>query len=320
MAIIRSSIGANWPPTFDSVSNRLKGFAPYALRQTQDIKRLETETLDVQRQFLQATRLSVRAIVMRTLLPELRASHLFSIEAMPSIDAFLPGAVLVYLHYNSPSRRTPSFIKFQQMGALAEILQDEEQTNASEAYARMHEHGYSIRPVNPDDHLLALQLVRLYHHAYSDYLFPLNTSAVRELSTTPNLMLAAYSPEQKPVGVQVLEKAIVHVDQKPLQLIELSDSAVDGQHHHAGLLTALLFGVMDYLHTEPKSMPQFVYGEVRAGWSAVNRIMRRVGLFSYEGTLDAHVHIMADQDLPHTHGYESLHVWVANSSIAQAQD
>lgn len=301
---------------YDRVNNRIKGFSQFKLRTEKDVKKLTEQLKDAREQNPQADRTTVRAMVSKRMIDELRAkpNGLGRVEAVVDIDNVDPDYSLVYFGENLPHRMSPPEIR-EQEAQMIENIQKIEPTTREAALKRLYdgENGrYQIRLVEELDEDTLDQLVDLYRATFSDYTFDLNQETVMSMNEGRNRMFITFSPEGEVAGAMVAEHASIQIEDTALELYELSDYATSREHRGRGIMTAMQIEAINLLREMENGQQSVIYSENRAPWTPVNISSHKTGIMDYAGTLDKHCNINSDRDILETGNYENLNVFVAN--------
>ena len=94
-----------WPPVYNAPNQRVKGFYPSTVTGDRVVPLLES--IESAKTNTSATRISIRAIVPRVVLEELRehaVSRGICVEAIFPINPIVPDCFVVYLSFNKPER------------------------------------------------------------------------------------------------------------------------------------------------------------------------------------------------------------------------
>jgi RimJ/RimL family protein N-acetyltransferase len=301
---------------YDRINNRIKGFSEFKLREERDVRRLTEKLKDARERNPQADRTTVRAMVSKRIIEDLRLhpNGLGRVEAVVDIDNVDQNYVLAYFGENLPHRMSPQEIREQEATTIRDI-QKIQPTNREAALKRLEagEDGkYEIRLMENLDENTLDQLVDLYRATFSDYTFDLNQESVRGMLEGNNRMFVTFSPKGDVAGAMVAEHASIQIENTTLELYELSDYATSREHRGKGIMTAMQIEAINLLRQMEGGQQFIIYSENRAPWTPVNISSHKTGIMDYAGTLDKHCNINSDRDILETGNYENLNVFVAN--------
>jgi hypothetical protein len=154
------------------------------------------------------------------------------------------------------------------------------------------------------------QLLDLYHEAYQEYTFEINSDTINDMLNNGNIVLVGRSPDGTIVSSLIAEHASVSVDGRQVHLYELSDYATLRAHRRNGLITAMQIMAVQAIRGLPHGQESIIYAEDRAAWEAVNISSHKAGLV-YTGTLEKHCVLVSDRSFAEEGRLENLNVWVS---------
>ena len=311
-----SSIGAGWPPAFDSNNARIKGFCPTVINDRKGLYRNAFAPAgSARRQGPDATRTTFRAFVNRGLVEEIRGERMsFRMEAVVPADNFMPGFDLVYFGTNAGVRTPPVELRREENESLAKIRSTVVRVAPSEAIARVAEGGYQITlPMNGEAHNERDigTLLNLYKEAYQHYTFPINETTIQVMIGNGNRLVIARDASQQIASALIAEECWIGLSNGCVaRMYELSDFATFEKDSKRGLMTAMQIEAVRLIRNLPGGEQAIIYAEDRAPWSWVNKSSQQAGM-NFAGTLPYHCAMMARRSVQYSGGYESLNVWYA---------
>jgi hypothetical protein len=321
-----SSVGAAWPPYFDSNSLRIKGICKKVVG---DRKTLEgvvfAPARNVEKEHPSATRTTMRAFVRRGLIEEIkndRDGSEYRVEAVIPADNFMQDYCLAYFGRNSQERTPDEEVRKEELGNLANVITTVNTATHSQAIARAAAGKYSISvPLNGNVHNErdVERLLALYQEAYQLYTFPINRSNIRLMIGGENQVIVARTRDGEIASALVVEMCRISLNNgKTALLAELSDFATFKSHRGAGLMTALQFEAVRMVRNMQGGEEAIIYSENRAPWDSVNASSLQAG-HKLAGFLPFHCTIMGDKRDVDYRGinkrYETLNVFYAENNV-----
>jgi len=310
------SIGAAWPPAFDSNNARIKGFCPTIIGTKKELLLDAFAHADRARRGAdEATRTTFRAFVRRGLVEQIRTERNdFAVEAVVPAGKTVPGCDLVYFGRNDNVRTPPVSLRREENISLAGIRREVARVEPRTAIARLTSEGYSISmPLNGEIHNDSDReaMLLLYREAYQRYTFPINEGTIRAMVGNGNRAVVARDGNGQIASALIAEECELALsDGSTVRLYELSDFATFRKDRGQGLMTAMQIEAVRLIRSLPGGDRAIIYAEDRAPWTPVNKSSRQAGL-EYAGTLPWHCTLLSDRNVNYAGDYESLNVWYA---------
>lgn len=317
------SIGAIWPPYYDSHNKRIKGFYPVLVNNIHQLISMFEEVRKVEEQYNEATRTTFRVFAKKEVLTEEiikePVAGQYCIEARIDARNVLPGYVIVYFGRNAEERMPDDETLKKEKDSVERILNTIAPISIEEARGKL-EKNYIISIVwsnvqkREDINIAELtdididRLLELYHQAYERYTFDINETAIREMFSNGNIGMVCRNSKSEIVSCLIAEHDEIRLEQgPPVHLYELSDAATFREHRGKGLITAMKMVAVDIIKNLHHG-DAIIYGEARAAWKAVNISTRKVG-GEYCGILPQHCVLVSDRNFDEKGIYENLNVW-----------
>jgi len=304
------SVGAAWPPKFDSHNSRIKAFCPFVVHDGFYRRKLFSQLLYGMRDNPDSTRTTARAFVDKGAIESIMGRHpAFDIEARFDADYAVPGCDLVYFASNAPSRLPEPAVLEQELMSVRQMARLA-RTSPEEAGSRIREGGYSMSHLVSHTESDISQLLALYQEAYQEYTFDLSAVTISQMLNNGNIVIVARDRESNIVSSLIAEHCQLQIEKGPLvSLYELSDYATLRSHRGNGLMTLMQMEAISSIRGMPQGSSAIIYAEDRAPWIAVNKSSQRAGM-DYCGTLLQHCVLVSDRDFGEQGRYENLNVWV----------
>lgn len=310
------SIGAIWPPYYDSHNERIKGFYPVLVNNICQLISMFEEVRKVEEQNNKATRTTFRMFAKKEVLTEEiikeRVEGQYCIEA--SIDArnVLPGYGIVYFGRNAEKRMPDDETLKKEEESIKWILKNIRPISTEEVIGRLGK-GYTISTPGFDIAKLTDtdidRLLKLYEEAYERYTFDINKTTIREMFSNGNVGIVCRNAGSEIVACLIAEHCEIELEQGPsVHLYELSDAATFKEHRGNGLITAMMRAAVNIIKNLHHGNA-IIYGEARAAWEAINISSQKIG-GEYCGTLLQHCVLVSDRDFGEQGIYENLNVWM----------
>ncbi len=312
------SIGASWPPSFDSNNARIKGFCPTVIRNRRQLYQDAFAPADsARRRGPEATRTTFRAFVRRGLVEDIAKENGrmgFGVEAVVPADNFMPGFDMAYFGRNDFVRMPPAELRREENAIVSGVRKSVPRVIREVAMARLTSEGYQITmPRNGDVHNErdVEVLLRLYQEAYQLYTFPINETTIQVMLGNGNRVVIARDSERNIASALIAEECELRLGNGQVAMMyELSDFATFNRDRGQGLMTALQIEAVRLIRSLPGGERAIIYAEDRAPWLPVNKSSQQAGL-CYAGTLPWHCTLMSDRNINYAGEYESLNVWYA---------
>lgn len=306
------SVGAAWPPKFDSHNSRVKAFCPFIIEGRGDRRALFREMLHAERDNPGSSRNTARAFVNKEAIESIRNGDApFDIEARFDASNAVPGCDLVYFGRNATGRMPDLMSLGREMQSVQEMIRLP-RTTPDEAQRRIRESGYEMSHLVSHTSRDVSELLALYQDAYQEYTFDLSPQTISQMLNNGNIVIVARDQESKIVSSLIAEHCHIQIEKGPLvSLFELSDYATLRTHRGNGLITLMQMEAISAIRGGPGGAEAIIYAEDRAPWIAVNKSSQRAGM-DYCGTLLQHCVLVSDRDFGEQGRYENLNVWVHN--------
>jgi hypothetical protein len=302
------SVGASWPPRYDSHNSRVKGFCTRLIDSKKDAEGMFSVIGAAERTSPHATRTTVRAFVRSGLVEELRREGPYAIEAAFDASNAVPGHHLAYFGRNAPRRASPPEVVESERESVGQ-MRLLERTDFASAIRRVSSNGYSLSRLNGDGQQEVPRLLALYQEAYQEYTFQISPQTISDMLSNGNIVIVGRDGNSEVVSSLVAEHAMLMLDVgRSVHLFELSDYATFRAHRGMGLITLMQMEAINAIRREAYGERAIIYAEDRAAWMAVNRSSRRAGMH-YCGTLPQHCVIVSDRDFGEEGRLENLNVW-----------
>lgn len=296
-----SSVGASWPPVYDSRNDRSKGFYNKTISRREDALRMLNGIKG------ESSRTTIRAFMRKGLVEDIENCG-FKVEAVIDAQNAIPGHDLVYLGQNRQDRACEPIIYQQEMESVREINSKVEPIDRFAAMQRVKAAGYTIEELRLPKNNEITELKNLYSEAYQEYIFELNESTVSGMFSNGNIGFVGRL-EGRIVSALIAEHAKLVIDGKhQIDMYELSDYATLKKDRGQGLITLMQIEAIRNLREKKDGEKSIIYAEGRAPWIAVNVATRKAGM-TYGGTLEKHCVIMAERNFEELGQFENLNVW-----------
>lgn len=323
---VQGSIGLAWPPMLDRTpivdgvtgstiargNDRIKGMVPYLLTNN-NAERILGEVADMGRE-VGVSRITLRAIVAGQdfeRVMEIAGRVGLPIEASIPLGSGYNNTYLVYFGRNDLARTVAEEVRVEQAAIVEDIMQ---RTPESSEDLRnvLTSNGYSLdQRVNTTNGDLG-RLVELYRLCLPRYLLDLNEDNIREAVDNPDNLVLVIRNGGRIISSAIAERAVTKVDGENYPLVELSECVTDPNHRQEGLMSVLLFELIQRLE-----QGSIIYSESRAPDRGINTAIRKAGLvYAGPGTLQKHCVIGERESLEGTGGHEekeNLNVWYMRS-------
>lgn len=234
-----SSIGAAWPPVA-TTNERMRGFYPEVVTSSEGLEELVAEFATAQKateDHPTATRLSMRAVVDRSLIPEL--SEAITLEgALPVAKD--PTKVIAYAAWNDPNRIAEP-IKLAEHRDLITSAQARPLA-AEDPYEELRAKGFEPHVINGNTSIAERRSNQArFSGLYSKFDF--GDEDVLELLENPNNTIAYIEgPDGSIVSTVLAERGVVPVGGYPggeLHVAEITEAVTDPDSRGQGLYRAL---------------------------------------------------------------------------------
>lgn len=308
------SIGAIWPPYYDSHNKRIKGFYPVLVNNTYQLISMFEEVRKVEEQHNKATRTTFRMFAKKEVLTEEiikeRVEGQYCIEARIDAENVLPGYEIVYFGRNAEERMPDDETLKKEKASIKWILENVRPISIEDAIGRLGEE-YTISTLGSDIAELTDidRLLKLYDEAYESYTFDINETTISKMFSNGNIGMVCRKAESEIVACLIAEHCKIELKQGLLvHLYELSDAATSKEHRGNGLITAMMRVAVNIIKNLHRG-DAIIYGEARAAWEAINISSQKIG-GEYCGTLLQHCVLVSDRDFGEQGIYENLNVWM----------
>ena len=234
----------------------------------------------------------------------------YKVEAVIPVDYAIPGCGLVYFARNSKERIPAPLVSCAEMESLGRI-QQVALVPFQKTIAQVRGLGYKIELLDGKNARESdiTALLKLYHTAYTAYLFDINEETLRCIIGGENRVFVGRTSFGQIVSVLIAERESLMVGNgAKVNLFELTDGATSQGKRGNGLMTALFQTAVNLLRGETEGVNAIIYAEARAPWEAINTAIQKAG-HHYAGTLENACSIIGERSIDYEGTYESLNVW-----------
>ncbi|MBN1170113.1 hypothetical protein JXA56_03750 [Candidatus Micrarchaeota archaeon] len=307
------SVGAVWPPIYDSHNNRVKGVCSYILDSQLHAFAMLNQIKNTKAKSNGHTRTTIRAFAAKGLVEDLKGKlgeHGLEIEARFDAGNALKGCEMVYLGGNSCERMPDPVVLRQELQGI-DALQSIPPVNYRDAMERVEKNGYAISRLSGSEQKDADDLLYLYNEAYQKYTFEITEDSVKGMLNNGNIVIVGRYGNADIVSALIAEHCQLFINGGKIKvdLFELSDYATRKDHRGNGLITLMQMEAIKTIRRMEKGYEAIIYAEDRAAWTPVNRSSKKAGM-KYCGTLPKHCVLESDRDFKEQGEYENLNVWV----------
>ncbi|MDO8554020.1 MAG: hypothetical protein Q7S22_04390 [Candidatus Micrarchaeota archaeon] len=176
-----------WPPVYGAANRRIKGFYPSVVLRDGIVPLLDN--IELQKANSQATRISIRAIVPKSVLGEIRefvAVAGVNIEAIFPINHVLSDCFVVYFSFNKPERVAHMYQSTDSTTTITQIPTEELERRTSD---------YRIVRLTDMTIKISEQIAELFLSMFSSYPVDISASAIRRMPED-HIVMAAYGGKE----------------------------------------------------------------------------------------------------------------------------
>lgn len=307
-----SSIGASWPPKYDARNRRIKGICNDQISSIQELMHVFRQANAIASEHPNSTRSTFRVFATKELISRVNDAQNegYKVEAVIPSDYAIPGCDLVYFARNNKERVPAQFISNAEMEIL-EAVQQVAPVPFKTTIAQIQGLGYKIELLDGKNARESdvRALLKLYHTAYTTYLFDINEETVRCMIGGENRAFIGRNNFGQIVSVVIVEHELLTLGNgAKVDLFELTDGATSKCERGNGLMTAMFQTAVNLLRGETGGASAIIYAEARAPWEAINAAIQKAG-HHYAGTLENACSIIGERNIDYEGTYESLNVW-----------
>lgn len=230
-------------------------------------------------------------------------------EAYIDLSRVIPGFSIVYLGCNEKEREIGLDIVRTEQRNIIRI--NEMPTISSDAAIELvNAAGFYIGQLENASKEEIKSITQLYQQAFQRYPFPINEQTIGEIVCNSAIALVIRNRKGHIVAALVAEHAELPIENRMVNLIEISEAATD-VYQGTGVLTALYHRMNTLLREGYNLNNTIVYAEARAPWLPINIAIRQAG-FEYCGMLSQHCTIVGNRSpgMQYDGDFEDRTVWV----------